>query len=374
MDHYKPHTLAAFEGYYTRVQLKTGSSLILITCTVPYAKEKAHQSCLTYVSASGKIWQQLCWPVDMKFEALPKEVGGDGFRLAGKGSMEGEEYVLQPSTKGSVVRHKSSDVDCTIESGDPTPWSLNTWASSPESWLLYLPIPLHWHVYSLASPCSVTLKLPDSIASNNFDPADRAGFANGGKIQGIAHQEKNWALSFPSAHIWLQARSGDDAGKPRGITCAGGRIMGMDAFLLGYRNAEKGIELDFRPPWALKVFGLIGPGLSTDIDWENRKFELVARGFLWKLVIKAVGPKGSFYPLVSPYATGHKENWLAQTLQATVKVEVWRKRGAATGWMGNVQAALFGEWELVCLDEFEKGALEFGGDYYPYKGTDKKWH
>lgn len=220
------------------------------------------------------------------------------------------------------------------------PWSSTT--DTPESLLVNLPLPLHWHVHSLASDCDFTLKIP----SIDLPSSDSRGTAK-------VHQEKNWANSFPSAHMWLQARDGS-----RGFCCAGGQILGMEAFLLGYRSDD--YNLDFRPPFATRLAG-ISPFMSYTTSWEDRTFELSVQSFRQKIVVKASAPKGSFFSLSSPFPEGHRENYLGQTFQGEFDVKIYE-----SGW--------FSGWELVKEDYFEGCSLEFGGGYYPPAGSNDRYH
>jgi len=173
---------------------------------------------------------------------------------------------------------------------------------------------------------------------------DRAGTS-------LVHQEKNWAQSFPKAHIWIQAREGN-----RGFCCAGGQVLGMEAFLLGYRSEQRNI--DFQPPFALGALGL-SPFMSVSHNWEDRSFKISVQSFRQKIVIHAKAPEGTFFSLSSPFPDGHRENFLGQSFQATLNVEVY-------------ESGFFNPWRLVHTDRFEGAALEFGGGYYPQAGTDKK--
>ena len=337
MDSYKNHKLSFFEGYYTRVDFDSGSSLIFIICTVPGAQRRAHNVTLTYVNSDGHIWQQEEFPNKMSFEQL---VGGEGFRLIG--FQEKSSLSLNAGPDQTTIIDKVGEVDMELVTRNHTHWSKTI--LSPESWLNYLPLPLHWHVYSLQSDCKIQLSLP---AEARINPAD--AHANG-----LAHLEKNWAVSFPAAHIWLQARQ-----PGRGVNLAGGKTMGQQAFLMGYRNDERGLEVDFRPPFAMKFFHIWGPMMTTKVDWENRTFECDVSDLTQRMIVKASAPKGTFYNLSGPFQDGHRHNWLGQSLRGTVSVEIYKR-----SWP-------LASWELVCTDMFEKAGLEFGGEYYPPRGSDQ---
>ena len=134
--------------------------------------------------------------------------------------------------------------------------------------------------------------------------------------------------------------------------------MGMEAFLLGYRG--KKYDFDFRPPFAIRVFGF-SPFLSYTTNWEDKSFSLSVQSFRQKITVEAQAPQGSFFSLSAPFPEGHKPNMLGQSFQASFKVKVYE-----SGW--------FSPWELVEEQDFEGCSLEFGAGYYPPAGSDKKFH
>ncbi|OCL12903.1 hypothetical protein AOQ84DRAFT_311414 [Glonium stellatum] len=332
MEYFAPHPSSVFEGYYSKFSLPSGASLALIICSVPRASERPHMVSFTYVPQdASKIFQKELWVQQIErirtgpgcaFELL---VPGIGYVKCGPDSIT--EYELEHSNFSFHAKTKNR-----------MPWALRK--DTPEGLLVHLPLPLHWHVHSLGSDCDFSLSIP----SQELPSADQHGTA-------AVHQEKNWAKSFPKSHIWIQARDG-----PRSFCCAGGQVLGMQAYLLGYRNADHAI--DFQPPFALQAFG-IAPFMSVDIDWENRIFKLSVQSFRQKIVVRATAPAGTFFGLSAPFPEGHRENYLGESFQATLDVEVYE-----SGW--------FEAWRLVCKDRFEGAALEFGGGYYPSRGTEKK--
>lgn len=334
MEHNAPHKRSAFEGYYSKFDLPSGAHLALIVCKVKNAKFRPNKVSFTYVPQDvSKAFQKELWPDDMKMEVLSPD----------------HAFEITIPNIGFVKWHGNSITEYSIKDSaftfqgkttTRTPWSKT--ANTPESLLVHLPLPLHWHVHSLASECDFSL----SISDYSLPVADKSNTA-------IVHQEKNWAASFPSAHMWLQARNGE-----KSFCCAGGQILGMEAFLLGYRS--KGREVDFRPPFALRFAGL-SPFLSYTTDWEDRKFSLSVQSFRQKITVEARAPEGSFFSLSAPFKEGHLPNMLGQSFQATIRVKVWE-----SGWVGS--------WTLVEEEVFEGGSLEFGAGYYPPRGSDKRFN
>lgn len=342
MQHSRPHPRAAFEGYYNKFDLPSGATILIIISEVRNADKHGHSVSLTYVpNTSDEPYQAQHWPQSLEY--IDNDPLG-GFTLrAPDGSAKAAFYPQK-----TVYKIRLPDVDFSATAGRALHWSSNAYEASntPASWLTHLPLPLQWHVHSLGSPADFELRLP---ASASLPAEDRSGTA-------VVHQEKNWAHSFPSAHIWVQARRGQ-----RGICMAGGQTLGiMEAFLIGYRDDEKGLEVDMRPPFALRVLGL-GVFMSYRVDWPERTFEIDSQNLTHRVKVRAQAPKGTFFPLAAPFSEGHRDNWLGQSMKAKVSVKVWRR-----AWW------IVGAWELVAEDEFEGAALEFGGEYYGARGTDQR--
>lgn len=334
MEHHKPHASAVFEGYYSKFDLPSGAHLALIACKVKDAKLKPFMVSFTYVPPqdAAKTFQRELWSESME---MKPNANGNGFQI----NIPGTGYIKW-DTNRTEYDIDNSEFSFKATSSTRTPWSKDT--DTPESLLVRLPLPLHWHVQSLASKCHFNLEIPNQ----NIPEEDKTGEA-------MIHDEKNWAHSFPSAHMWLQARDGD-----RSFCCAGGQILGMEAFLLGYRS--KNLNIDFRPPFALR-FGGLSPFMSYSSNWDSRTFEARIQSFRQKITIRASAPIGSFFSLSSPFPEGHRENFLGQSFQATIEVKVYE-----SGW--------FSPWKLIREDKFEQGSLEFGGAYYPPAGSKQRFH
>jgi tocopherol cyclase len=333
MEHNAPHKGAAFEGYYSKFDLPSGAHIALIVCKVHNAKFRPNKLSFTYVPQDvTRTYQKEVFPDKMEMNILSPD---NAFEIV----IPDIGFVRWHGN--SVTEYEIKDESFTFmgKTTTRTPWSRT--ANTPESLLVHLPLPLHWHVHSLASECEYSLSIPGHLPLEQ-----RSNTA-------IVHQEKNWAASFPSAHMWLQARNGD-----RSFCCAGGQILGMEAFLLGYRS--KKLEVDFRPPFAVRVAGL-SPFLSYTSDWEGRKFSLSVQSFRQKITVEASAPVGSFFSLSAPFKEGHLPNQLGQSFQATIRVKVWE-----SGWVG--------DWSLVEEEVFKGGSLEFGAGYYPPRGSDIRFN
>ena len=339
MRHHAPHQ-AVFEGYYSKFSLPSGASLVVIICSVPKARKNRHQLSFTYIPVDNQnIIQHEVWAEDMQRIPYGSKNTFE-IRVPGIGAMKG----LEVSTIEYSFQHSRFVFNAKTSARRPWPGT----SSTPEGLLVFLPLPLHWHVHSLASAAEYELDFPGT----SFPPAsDRRGKA-------IVHEEKNWAYSFPTAHMWMQAW---DSTTDHGICLAGGKILGMEAYLVGYCNPTYGLNLAFRPPFALSALNL-SPFMRVQQDWEERRFELVVRSWRYKINIKAQAPKDTFFSLSAPFHDGHRKNYLSQSMAAEVFVEVWERQGWFS-WLG------LGRWHKVCEEQYKKAALEFGGDYYPLAGT-----
>ncbi|KAF2221127.1 hypothetical protein BDZ85DRAFT_222362, partial [Elsinoe ampelina] len=351
MEHFAPHPGSGFEGYYSKFDLPSGGRIALIICTVPKAEKRPHKVSFTYVPKSTKehgYFQRFIWPDEM---SMHRTGDGTSFTLEAPGI--GHMTVANNSITSYSIRHE--DFTFSGKTTTHVPWSTST--DTPEGPLVYLPLPLHWHVHSLGSLCSYNLSIPSYPHLANEDKSGTA----------TVHQEKNWANSFPSAHIWVQARSSTPSPSPSSspnphasLCIAGGQILGTEAYLLGYRStthpsctpSHPVYELDFRPPLAMRLLGL-SPSLSAVPNWEKRTFTLSARNWCTRIDVHATADEGTFFPLASPFPESHRDNFLAQSFSAEISVGVYE-------WV-------WGErwWDLRGEEKrFEGGSLEFGGGYY----------
>lgn len=340
MDQYKPHSKAAFEGHYSKFDLPSGARLAVIICTIPSAPKKPHMISFTYVPQdTSKIYQREIMVPEMTFSSSSESHSPVEWR--------------QDFPGGQVICYDNETTDYTIENEhfsftaktrSRRPWMQDM--DTPEGLLVHLPLPLHWHVHSLCSIVDFNLKIHD----HNMPQEDVHGTC-------MVHLEKNWAHSFPTAHIWVQARSANDK---TSICLAGGQILGLEAYLVGYRSEDGKCDAEYRPPFAVSLAGF-SPTMTATPDWSSRTFTLTVRAWRRQLVVRAKAAEGTFFGLSSPFPEGHRENFLGQSFEADVEVEVWES-----------EAWLFGGWKKVHEERFERGSLEFGGAYYGEAGGEKR--
>ena len=344
MQHYAPHPSAAFEGYYSKFDIAGGSHIALIICSIPSAKSRPHMVSFTYYADSGKrIFQREHFVNEIEQVTIDKSTKAFEVRVPGMGYMRTDGQGI---TKYDI---KAEDGSWGLQAqcDDYMPWRSDK--CTPEGWLVHLPLPLHWHVHSLCSPCSFALSIP------SLGPTlDTAGRTN----RATVHQEKNWANSFPDAHMWVQAW---DASSNRGICLAGGKIMYNTAYLLGYRSPS--LNLDFVPPFSVSYLNLFNPFMTVVNDWKSRTFTLSVSNYFYRLELKAHAPKEpGWFGLASPFPDGHRPNFCRESFVATIQVRISER----VGWMP------WSPWKQVQLDTFENASLEFAGGYYPERGVRKE--
>ena len=201
--------------------------------------------------------------------------------------------------------------------------------TGPEGWLDKIPfVPLHWFVYSLATPGNYTWT--NSKTSETFSG------------QAYMHQEKNWGDAFPPSWIWTQ---GVNTVQSTAFAGSFGVInfgpFGVPAHLYGYRNYEKNITLNFKPTNSY---------VSKTIDGCLGKVSFIIRSLTHKVELNVVTSPLTLNDscLLWPTAKGF----------APVCVESYVARAETTVY----KFYGFG-YSKIDYSVFEKSALEFGGKY-----------
>jgi hypothetical protein len=342
MEHYAPHPSSQFEGFYSKFDLESGAHIALIICSK--AKTRPHMVSFTYYPKSGKpIFQREEFVENIERIVTDPKTNAFELRVPGMG------YMAAHANGTTSYRLNAPEWSFEADSDSVTQW--RTDKNTPEGWMINLPLPLHWHVHSINSPCSFTLSIPP--LGEDHPVADRKG-------RGHVHQEKNWANSFPDAHMWVQAFN---ASEQKGVCLAGGKIMGQTAYMLGYRSND--LVLDFVPPFSVSYLNMpfLSPFMSVDIDWENRSFSISVSDYVTKLELKAQAPKEpGWFGLASPFPDGHRPNFCRESFIATIDVTIYESEGWLP-WQG---------WRKVKEEKFENASLEFAGGYYPERGESKE--
>ncbi|KAF1930720.1 uncharacterized protein M421DRAFT_357195 [Didymella exigua CBS 183.55] len=344
MEHYAPHPSSQFEGFYSKFDLESGAHIALIICSVPQAKTRPHMVSFTYYPKNGHpIFQREEFVETIERTVTDPKTQAFELRVPGMG------YMACHANGTTSYRLNAPEWSLEADSTSITQW--RTDKSTPEGWIIHLPLPMHWHVHSTCSPCTFKLDLPPlGDAHPEFDRKGR----------GYIHQEKNWANSFPDAHMWVQAFNQESM---TGVCLAGGKIMGQTAYLLGYRSDD--LFLDFIPPFSVSYLNMpfLSPFMSVDIDWESRTFSISVSDYVHKLELKAQAPKEpGWFGLASPFPDGHRPNFCRESFIATIDVRVYESEGWMP-WHG---------WRQIKQEKFANASLEFAGGYYPERGESKK--
>lgn len=361
MDHFRPYLSPRpmFDGYYSKFDLPSGGHLILIICTVPSAATKAHLITFNYFPPtfpSTPAFMREIWAKDVLFDNAPPSSPEGSFKITIPDI--GYMTVHPDNSTDYEIIDPSFTFTATVPGDDPTtgkvnrtPWIRGDPHSTPVGPLVHLPLPLHWHIHTLASDCTFTLKISPSIYTH-IHPLDKPSSTGG--ISAIVHQEKNYGDAFPFSHIWIR---GYTASTKSAICLAGVRTLGVDAYLITYHAVDPAHDVSFGPPFALSVpvpftGGLHSATMSSDISWDDRTVKLRTTNLTHAIEIKASAPKGTFLGLTPPFEEGHKPNLLAQSHVARLEVKVSKR----VGLLG------LGGWETVCEEVFEPATLEFAGD------------
>ena len=262
-----------------------------------------------------------------------------------------------------AINHSSLDFHAQVTNEGRVPW-LGGKQDTPEGALGLLPLPLHWQVYSLASPTDIAWEIKD-------DPV----FAGSKKdSEALAHQEKNWATSFPSAHIWIQARN---SSRNSGINVAGGRILGLCSYLTTYHSTNPTYSTTTRPPLStlLSLPSILNPTAittTTSISYPRKSVHLnFLTSLRSKITIDVNADPESFFPLSAPFPEGHRPNFLVQSMRAKVVVRVFEIEeivGFNMPFVKDWRLSFGTHWKCVHEDVFEDAGLEFGGEWYGDRG------
>lgn len=373
MNHFQPHLPApTFEGYYSKFDLPSGGSLALIICSVPKADTRPHMVSFTYIPPTypdTPLFQRELWTeiqmVNIQNDVLAKL----GFQPDPKGKVIfelripniGRMRVYEDDSTEYDIRAEDFSFSASIDGASRVPWCRSDRKSTPEGLLVHLPLPLHWHVHSVEASCTFRLSIPSDVY-RHLHERDTGNMTTSivrppSSQLCYVHQEKNWAHSFPSSHIWIQARNHE---KRSGICVAGGRTIGTEAFLVTYHGKDQAHDVAFTPPysmkaspalpWPLNLASNVSPTCSCSVSWTEKRAVLEVSSLTRKIRIEARAPHDSFFGLSAPFHDGHRRNFLGQSFRAKIVVQVW-KVGLT-------------HWLPLCEEVFEGGSLEFGADWY----------
>jgi tocopherol cyclase len=152
MEHNAPHKGAAFEGYYSKFDLPSGAHIALIVCKVHNAEVRPNKLSFTYVPQDvTKTYQKEVFPDKMEMNILSPD---NAFEIV----IPDIGFVRWHGNSITEYDIKDESFSFKCKTTTRTPWSRT--ANTPESLLVHLPLPLHWHVHSLASECDYSLSIP----------------------------------------------------------------------------------------------------------------------------------------------------------------------------------------------------------------------
>lgn len=214
------------------------------------------------------------------------------------------------------------------EATHPFPW--NDDGTGPEGWLVYLPLPLHWFVFSLSS--ELTYYEIQNITSGEVINGEN----------GAVHLEKNWGQSFPKKWIWSEGVSFDASNVTFAIS--GGQVdfkwFSVDAYLIGFRDPKTGLTIDFGP---------VNSIIHTEIDGCKGEVNISVNSISYKVDINIFAVASSYSNcLLGPEVVGFRPVCV-ESYDATAIFRISRRT-----WI-----------PFVFIDEkkyiFTHAALEFGG-------------
>jgi len=234
---------------------------------------------------------------------------------------------------GSVeVKPDSASVNVTFgnvhfeaQIGAPVAWDAA--GSGPMGRLGWVPfIPLSWFVYSLGSP----------VLEYKWLDLD-SGQAYTGR--GFVHMEKNWGNSFPEGWIWTQGMSSDGQASFAGTYGpVGFGPVSVPGHLVGYRNNNKGISIDFRPDNSIISISYDGCQGYTNMTLKSvtRKVEIN----IW--TSPSTYSNCLYGPMYNGFRKACQESFVAHA-QIVVSKMSWFN------------------WKVIDSQQMDFAALEFGG-------------
>ena len=215
VDHFAYHISPTnrFEGYYTRIQINDGSTIVIIISSSHNAKAWGSKSHFVHFSVSPSERSRL---KPIRIDLYPDQISyvplGDAY-LDGQQAFKLQAdhfaiYSVDPNNQYYWLSLPDPD-----DSRDSLIFSARLTDRKPldPSNVLYTPhdlvvrlgslIPVHWHILSTCSASSYMLtRRRHYTASDGTRRTEDTTLATG---DGPAHLEKNWGRGFPESWTWL---------------------------------------------------------------------------------------------------------------------------------------------------------------------------
>lgn len=332
-----------FEGWYTRITDVAGerSIAVIVGSHLPPEEKYKPGACLPgYIQIL--LSEGNGAPV-LSYEAFPQCTyalvdGQPVVRSAGLTQKSNFEWVADgfgTITEEAIDMELPGAARVSVQFSSRLPWNDLFGEVGPEGLLAGLPLPMHWHVYSLGSDAQYQYEIENGTNESLT-----------GQGIGYAHQEKNWGKSFPQAWAWLEGISAENRSQ---LVVGGGKLaigpLVFRPWILGYHSPSLSWDFNFAEP---------GTVIKTDVNACEGILHLTARTPMRTLEITASAPLSSYGEVGIPTAEGFISNGAIESFSATIEVKAYQH----TPWGG-----LFSNGRLVEEQTFTNAVLEFGADY-----------
>ncbi|KAG0610707.1 hypothetical protein M758_7G085500 [Ceratodon purpureus] len=340
----------AFEGWFIRIWDSTKEFSAAVIMATNYATDESQVTILFApgrdVNPEGDREAVKCgftYAVAVKTKDA-KFTRNRNAQECGERNVEPEGFRWEANGIGSiVVTPYVTEFDFTVEGyhfkahlTKEMLWDSHNSEIGPEGWARYVSIiPCHWYVYSLGS-----------TVDYSFSNPEKKIYSEG---SAIGHVEKNWGLSFPAGHVWLQAFSSDNTSQ---VCCAGAyfntsieKLSSPYIFVLGYRSPK--LQLDFRT----NDMGIVFKNIN--FSPLESCFSITAVGPSHTIELKAYAPYDTFSdPVLAPVTKREWKPACRESYLATVEMKVYE----------HLAWGIPGTENLVETQVLKSAALEFGED------------
>jgi len=332
-----------FEGWYVRVTDVGGDRSLAIICAThlpagqaydPNAELPGYLNVLTSEGNGAPTVSYVAFP-QRTYRTVKGAPVSEGSDRSAPADFEWRAEGYGTVTEDSVDVRIPGVVDVKIGTRNRLPWNPRIPELGPEGYLVYAPLPLHWHVHSLGSDADY-----EYTVHSGATPRTVAG-------SGYAHLEKNWQQEFPEAWVWAQGVAPDNEAQfvfsTANVTLSAG--SSFSPWIVGYRSPRLSWDLRFWNPDST---------VRTTIDAGTGLFVMIAQDRFRKLRLIAYAPPGTYgseaIPTVDGFVADRGDVSFSAYALVSAYVRVPRKNGAELTWPIEHRV-------------FRNAALEFGNDY-----------